>query len=60
MIDRQTEFAALIGVSPMSLNRWEQQKTQPSLEALLRVYTRLKPLIPGLHLEDLLELDSPE
>lgn len=58
LIDTQTEFASLIGVSDYSLNRWEKQKEQPGLNNLLKIYLKLKELIPDLHLEDLIEIEK--
>lgn len=57
-IDRQTDFAELLGVSPFSLNQWEQQKKQPNTETLCRIYFRLKEKIPDLHMEELIDYIS--
>lgn len=59
-IDSQVEFARLLGVSHYTLNRWELQQIQPGRDALVKIYLKLKPLIPDLHMEDLLEIEGPE
>jgi DNA-binding XRE family transcriptional regulator len=52
----QTEFAALLGVHRVTLNRWERQREQPSLESLLNIWDILNPLLDGgINLQDLVE-----
>jgi len=55
-IDTQTEFAELLGLAKYQLSRFENQRGQPNIETAIRIFQRLKPLLPDLHLEDLFEL----
>lgn len=57
-IDKQTEFAEILGVTQQQLNKWENQKGQPNTETLLELWKILRNKIPGLNLQDLLEHDD--
>lgn len=56
------EFADIIGFSAWMVERWEGQKTQPTLEALCRVREKLMTYYPEITLEDLIDYndESPE
>lgn len=52
------DFAEIIGFSPWILERWEEQKIQPTLEALCQIKERLLPCHPQLTLEDLVDYNK--
>lgn len=37
-IDTQKEFAELVGVTRQQINLWENQKTQPAIETLVKLW----------------------
>ncbi len=49
------KFAEIVNCSTWLLERWEEQKTQPTLESLCKLRERLKPFLPGLTLDDLVD-----
>lgn len=49
------DFAEIIGFSFWIVERWEQQKIQPTLEALCRIKERLLPCHPEITLDDLVD-----
>ncbi len=49
------QFAGIIGFSAWMVERWEEQRIQPTLEALCKVRERLLPHCHGLKLEDLID-----
>jgi DNA-binding XRE family transcriptional regulator len=51
----QVEFAAMCGVSRGAVNRWEQQRDNPTLETLVVVWDKLREFYPEINLQDLLE-----
>ena len=53
------DFAEIIGFSVWLVERWEQQKTQPTLEALCRIRERLLSYHPGITLDDLIDYIEP-
>lgn len=56
-IQEQLEFAQVVDVNPFFVERWEQQKIQPSLETFCKIRDRLKRLAPEITLDDLIEYD---
>jgi len=54
------DFADIIGFSTWAVERWEEQKIQPTLEALCRIKERLLPCYPEIALEDLIDYISEE
>ena len=55
------EFAEIIGFSAWIVERWEEQKIQPTLEALCRIKERLLIYHPGISLDDLVDfMATPE
>lgn len=53
MIDKQNEFAELLGIAPNQYNRYEKQSGQPTLEVVLRIAKHLnKPVEDIFYLED--------
>jgi DNA-binding transcriptional regulator YiaG len=56
-IKRQYEFACMLMINQHHLNRWEQQKSQPSLETLCKLREKLKRYFPDITLDDLIEYD---
>lgn len=52
-IDTQTEFAELLCVARQQLNRWEQQKEQPSLDTAYKLWEILLLRLPDINLQDL-------
>jgi len=53
------DFAEIIGFSAWLVERWEQQKTQPTLEALCRIRERMLIYHPGITLDDLIDYMAP-
>lgn len=49
------DFADIIGFSTWVVERWEEQKIQPTLEALCRIKERLLPCHPEITLEALID-----
>lgn len=58
-MDKQTEYAGFLGVDNGQLNRWEQQKVQPGLETMYRIWKHLKTKFPEINMQDLIEDESP-
>jgi DNA-binding XRE family transcriptional regulator len=54
------EFAALCGVHPGQVSRWENHATEPSVPVYWRLWQRLRQQYPDMHLEDLIEPVSAE
>lgn len=54
-IEEQLEFARLLDVNPWYIERWEEQKIQPSLETFCKIRDRLKRLLPEISLDDLID-----
>lgn len=59
-IDTQKEFAELVGVTRQQINLWENQKTQPAIETLVKLWLRLQQKIPEINLQDLLDYKDLE
>lgn len=59
-IEDLAAFALVIDHAPWLLERWEEQKIQPSLEALCRIKIRLKKHFPDITLDELIDYYSEE
>ncbi|HWP98698.1 MAG TPA: helix-turn-helix transcriptional regulator [Syntrophomonadaceae bacterium] len=60
LIDTQTEFAKLLGVSHQRVSLWERQEEQPTLEMLIKIWFRIKENVPTINLQDLIEYENLE
>jgi hypothetical protein len=49
------QFTEITGFSAWIVEKWEEQKIQPTLEALCRVKEKLLPYCPQITLEDLID-----
>jgi len=54
------QFTDITGFSAWIVEKWEEQKIQPTLEALCRIKEKLLPYCPGITLEDLIDYISEE
>lgn len=52
MIDKQNEFAQLLGIAPNQYNRYEKQSGQPTLDIVLRIAKRLNKPVEEIFYED--------
>ena len=54
-IEQASEFAKIIDVTPRQICLWESQQQQPSLEKLIKLWKKLRYMIPDLNLQDMVE-----
>lgn len=56
LIKRQQDFADILQLDRSHYTQVENNKKQVSLDRALKIYTILKEMIPGLHMEDIFKL----
>jgi len=54
-INRQKEFAEILGVTQSQISLWETQQQQLQTDTYIRIWKKLLPLSPGLNLQDLID-----
>ena len=54
-IDRQADFAELLGATRQQVNDWETHRKEPSLDTAFKLWAALKPRLPDINLQDLFE-----
>lgn len=59
-INRQKEFADILGVTQSQISLWETQQQQPQIDTYIRIWKKLLPYSPGLNLQDLIEHEDLE
>ena len=50
----QGEMAVFLGANREQVNRWENQRLQPDIETLFKIWKKLKAKFPDINLQDLL------
>ena len=50
------EFAVYLGIAQSHYSKWENQKMQPDRDSMIAAWLKLKELLPGLNLQDLVKL----
>lgn len=53
-MDRQ-EFARFLGLDLSQYSRYENQRSQPNIESLVKIRDKLRARFPGLTLDDLIK-----
>ena len=57
-VDKQIEFAEMLGISRQQLNIWENQKGQPNLPTAYQIASKLSNITgKKVYIEDLFEWD---
>ncbi|MEN6349358.1 MAG: helix-turn-helix transcriptional regulator [Syntrophomonas sp.] len=60
LIDTQTEYASLLGVTRQQISLWENQSGQPNPETMIKIWKKLRVKLLDLNLQDLYEHEDLE